>query len=84
MSESSNPAAGRPGGSRSYGDAQTAVRLGQTASMLLPVEVLWRRTAYLLQPPGGISNNFVSPFSDRVMDCQGVLSALVTSSGRKG
>ena len=26
VSESSNPAAGRPGGSRSYGDAQTAVR----------------------------------------------------------
>lgn len=31
MSESSNPAAGRPGGSRSYGDAQTAVRPGPAA-----------------------------------------------------
>lgn len=32
MSESSNPAAGRPGGSRSYGDAQTAVRPAPAAS----------------------------------------------------
>ena len=32
MSESSNPAAGRPGGSRSYGDAQTAVRSAPSAS----------------------------------------------------
>lgn len=32
MSESSNPAAGRPGGSRSYGDAHTAVRPAPAAS----------------------------------------------------
>ena len=36
MSESSNPAAGRPGGSRSYGDAQTAVRPAPAASASAP------------------------------------------------
>ncbi len=44
-------------------NASTAQRLGNTISLLLPVEVLWRLAAALLQPPGGILNNFVSPFA---------------------
>jgi len=39
--------------------ADTAVRIGSFAGLLLPVETLWRRAAYLLQPPlpgfGGVS-----------------------------
>lgn len=36
MSESSNPAAGRPGGSRSYGDGQTALRQSAAQSASTP------------------------------------------------
>lgn len=38
-----------------------AVRIGVITSMLLPVEALWRRAAYLLQPP--LINSFPGPFS---------------------
>lgn len=41
--------------------SQAAVRVGIIASLLLPVEAMWRRAAYLLQPP--LSNNIPSPFS---------------------
>ncbi len=44
-------------------NADTAVRLGNAVSMVLPVEVLWRLAASLLQPKGGLSAQFLSPFS---------------------
>jgi ABC-type transport system involved in multi-copper enzyme maturation permease subunit len=42
--------------------SEPAVRIGIVSSLLLPVEALWRRAAYLMQPatPGNIP---VSPFS---------------------
>ncbi|HMA35677.1 MAG TPA: ABC transporter permease subunit [Chloroflexia bacterium] len=43
--------------------AATMVRLGSVTSFLLPVEVLWRRAAFLLQPPLASRTNFVSPFA---------------------
>ena len=41
----------------------TAVRIGSVASWVLPVEALWRRAAFALQPGGALSNNFLSPFA---------------------
>jgi Cu-processing system permease protein len=41
----------------------TAVRIGSIASWVLPVEALWRRAAFALQPPGALGNNFNSPFA---------------------
>ncbi|HWQ12339.1 MAG TPA: ABC transporter permease subunit [Roseiflexaceae bacterium] len=38
-----------------------AVRVGVISSLLLPVEALWRRAAYLMQPP--LANSIPSPFS---------------------
>lgn len=38
-----------------------AVRVGIVTSLLLPVEALWRRASYLMQPP--ISNAFPTPFA---------------------
>lgn len=42
--------------------SDTAVRLGGWANLILPVEILWRRAAYLMQPPVNVPGNFVSPF----------------------
>jgi ABC-2 type transport system permease protein len=42
--------------------SETAVRIGTFSSVLLPVEALWRRAAYLMQP-GRDLTNFVSPFA---------------------
>ncbi len=42
--------------------SDTAVRIGTFSSFLLPVEALWRRAAYLMQPSNNPSN-FVSPFA---------------------
>ena len=41
--------------------SQSAVNIGIIASLLLPVEALWRRAAYLMQPP--LSNAMPTPFS---------------------
>lgn len=41
--------------------SDAAVRVGIVTSLLLPVEALWRRAAYLMQPP--LANSFPSPFS---------------------
>lgn len=38
-----------------------AVRIGIITSLLLPVEALWRRVAYLMQPP--LANTLRGPFS---------------------
>lgn len=38
-----------------------AVRIGIIASLILPVEALWRRVAYLMQPP--LTNSLPGPFS---------------------
>mgnify|MGYP005847937845 FL=1 len=38
-----------------------AVRIGIITSLLLPVEALWRRVAYLMQPP--LANTLPGPFS---------------------
>jgi Cu-processing system permease protein len=38
-----------------------AVRIGIITSLILPVEALWRRVAYLMQPP--LANNLPGPFS---------------------
>jgi ABC-type transport system involved in multi-copper enzyme maturation permease subunit len=42
--------------------SDTAVRIGTFSSLLLPVEALWRRAAYLMRPSTNL-DNFVSPFS---------------------
>lgn len=42
-------------------ESQSAVRIGIISSLLLPVESLWRRAAFLMQP--AISNALPSPFS---------------------
>lgn len=41
--------------------SQAAVRVGIVTSLLLPVEALWRRASYLMQPP--LSNSIPTPFS---------------------
>jgi ABC-type transport system involved in multi-copper enzyme maturation permease subunit len=41
--------------------SDAAVRVGVVSSLLLPVEALWRRAAYLMQPP--LSNSMPTPFS---------------------
>jgi ABC-2 type transport system permease protein len=41
--------------------SSAAVRVGIVTSLLLPVEALWRRAAYLMQPP--LLNNVPTPFS---------------------
>lgn len=41
--------------------SQAAVRIGVISSLLLPVEALWRRAAFLLQPT--LSNSFPTPFT---------------------
>ena len=41
--------------------SSAAVRVGIVTSLLLPVEALWRRAAYLMQPP--LINNAPTPFS---------------------
>lgn len=41
--------------------SSAAVRVGIITSLLLPVEALWRRAAYLMQPP--LLNNTPTPFS---------------------
>lgn len=38
-----------------------AVRIGIITSLLMPVEALWRRVAYLMQPP--LANSLPGPFS---------------------
>jgi ABC-type transport system involved in multi-copper enzyme maturation permease subunit len=42
--------------------APAAVKVGIITSLVLPVEALWRRAAFLLQPPG-ISASRLSPFA---------------------
>jgi ABC-type transport system involved in multi-copper enzyme maturation permease subunit len=44
-------------------NSDTAVRIGDLASFLLPVEVLWRRAAFLLEPRTGLGNFPATPFS---------------------
>jgi Cu-processing system permease protein len=41
--------------------SDAAVRVGVVSSLLLPVEALWRRAAYLMQPP--LANSFPTPFA---------------------
>ena len=41
--------------------SQAAVRIGIITSLLMPVEVLWRRTAYLMQP--SFLREMPSPFT---------------------
>lgn len=41
--------------------SSNAVRVGIVTSLLLPVESLWRRTAYLMQP--ALANSFPTPFA---------------------
>ncbi|MEN9937552.1 MAG: hypothetical protein RLZZ387_4131 [Chloroflexota bacterium] len=41
--------------------SDAAVRVGVVSSLLLPVEALWRRAAYVMQPP--LANSFPTPFS---------------------
>ncbi len=41
--------------------SSNAVRIGIVTSLLLPVEALWRRAAYLMQPP--LANSFPTPFA---------------------
>jgi Cu-processing system permease protein len=43
-------------------ESEAAVRVGIVTSLILPVETLWRRAAYVLQPPIISRTNF-SPFS---------------------
>jgi small-conductance mechanosensitive channel len=38
-----------------------AVKVGIVTSLLLPVEAIWRRASYLMQPP--LLNNLPSPFT---------------------
>lgn len=42
--------------------SETAVRIGEVSSWVLPVEALWRQAAFVLQPPNVLPGNFVSPF----------------------
>ncbi|KAB8142631.1 ABC transporter permease [Chloroflexia bacterium SDU3-3] len=42
-------------------DSDAAVNIGIISSLLMPVESVWRRAAYLMQP--AISNSIPSPFS---------------------
>ncbi|HUS17205.1 MAG TPA: ABC transporter permease [Chloroflexia bacterium] len=46
-------------------NADAAVRLGQVTSWVLPVETLWRRVAYMLEPPPSalMGGRIESPFS---------------------
>jgi Cu-processing system permease protein len=41
--------------------SSSAVRIGVITSLLLPVEALWRRAAYLMQPP--LANSIPTPFA---------------------
>lgn len=41
--------------------SQSAVRIGIVASLVMPVEALWRRVSYLMQPP--LTQGVPSPFS---------------------
>ncbi|MFO7168146.1 MAG: ABC transporter permease subunit [Chloroflexota bacterium] len=41
--------------------SDAAVRVGVIASLVLPVEALWRRAAYLMQTP--LANSFPTPFT---------------------
>jgi Cu-processing system permease protein len=41
--------------------SDAAVRVGVVSSLVLPVEALWRRAAYLMQPP--LSNSIPTPFA---------------------
>ena len=60
--------------------SDTAVRIGTFASFLLPVEALWRRAAYLMQPRDNL-DSFVSPFSAfSVPNADVVLYALAYSA----
>ncbi|HEY0606394.1 MAG TPA: ABC transporter permease [Herpetosiphonaceae bacterium] len=43
-------------------ESQAAVRVGIVTSLIMPVETIWRRVAYVLQPPLISRTNF-SPFS---------------------
>jgi Cu-processing system permease protein len=45
-------------------ESESAVRIGIVTSLIMPVETVWRRAAYLMQPPivGG-AGGFISPFS---------------------
>jgi hypothetical protein len=43
-------------------ESEAAVRIGIVTSLIMPVESLWRRAAYLMQPPIINRTNF-SPFS---------------------
>ena len=45
-------------------ESEAAVRIGIVTSLIMPVESVWRRAAYLMQPPmlNGTSG-FISPFS---------------------
>lgn len=43
-------------------ESEAAVRVGIVTSLIMPVETLWRRVAYVLQPPIISRTNF-SPFS---------------------
>jgi hypothetical protein len=45
----------------SFFQSRAAVNIGIITSLLLPVEALWRRAAYLMQPP--ILSSIPSPFS---------------------
>jgi ABC-type transport system involved in multi-copper enzyme maturation permease subunit len=60
--------------------SDTAVRIGTFSSFLLPVEALWRRAAYLMQPSVDLTS-FVSPFAAfSVPNADVVLYALAYSA----
>ncbi len=43
--------------------SEAAVRVGIITSLIMPVETLWRRAAYLMQPEGVGLDDFLSPFA---------------------
>ena len=44
-------------------ESEAAVRVGIITSLIMPVETLWRRAAYLMQPAGIGLDDFLSPFA---------------------
>jgi len=56
-----------------------AVRIGVIASLLLPVEALWRRAAYLMQPP--LANSFPGPFATSSVPSEAMVLYAVAYAG---
>lgn len=56
-----------------------AVRIGVIASLLLPVEALWRRAAYLMQPP--LANSFPGPFATSSVPSEAMVLYAVVYAG---